>query len=661
MKHILEKHLRDIFSREDFLDKFIEEVNKQDKWLLIRNRIHGKKYFILDSIVWSYSNDADYWGSIYERYLDEDRINTKDNEKKWKEEFEQGIFGDIYYEQGRSISEWIDTLDNPYKSQLNYLFTEYLATQDDNTRRYLKALRKQYLIDIYDYLSIYESSQGEYYWRSYFQDYRTKDDCFRKWKQDKEEQERLRRLEEEMREIEKNKLHYSDSFSAMLQHLANNCIIADRLYNLNGRFTTKEFGDYITMRGDLATYLPNGREHLVTDEGKWRREGRQEIKIGKLANRLLNEEGLKNLAERDFEKFTNEVKSYISVIGDEDGNGKKIQFKVVKGNDIAYYYNENTYSRLLGKEHSLFNSCMRYENCEDYFNIYTYNEDVCSMLVAFDKNMEVLGRALLWVSVDNKKYMDTIYTHESLYQAFRNWAIENKYYYKKQQSCHHTYFDMYNGEIADTDYVSIQLKKHKFSFFPYLDTLKYLTNSGLLTNNEDSEYEYKLVSTDGDYERNDEYVYSEYHGEDIRRDDAIFIEYRRPNGGRISSWVMYEDATSDIDGEYYLTEDVEEVGGDYYFSDDVRLVNDINGDYQLEANCIYSDCEGEYIHMDDAVQMHDEDYTLSKYTFKCEWSGEIHHTDYMVTMEDGSKIFKEYEQNYIDEYLNKKENETINN
>jgi len=184
--------------------------------------------------------------------------------------------------------------------------------------------------------------------------------------------------------------------------------------------THTTFANYITMRGELCSYLPNGREHTLNENGKWARNGRQDMKVGKMAKNLLTELAISrnNIEATDFEKFTNLVKSYISVIGDEDGEGKKITFDVINGDKIYDAYLVDNYSSVLGTDTNLFNSCMRYDSCRDYLDIYVDNVEVVSLLVAHDCNSKVLGRAILWVMHDGKKAMDTIYAHESLTNSF---------------------------------------------------------------------------------------------------------------------------------------------------------------------------------------------------------------------------------------------------
>ena len=236
-------------------------------------------------------------------------------------------------------------------------------------------------------------------------------------------------------------LTYSTSMRTMLMSMRHDCKVANALLRDNLTHTT--FANYITMRGEMCSYLPNGREHVINENGKWARNGRQDIKVAKMAKNLLTELAISrnNIEATDFEKFSNLVKSYISVIGDEDGDGKKITFEVVNGRKIYDAYLETNYSKILGTDTNLFNSCMRYDSCQNYLDIYVDNIDVVSLLVANDCNGKVLGRAILWTMHDGKKAMDTIYAHDSLTASFIQWAHDNNYYYKSRQSCHHEDFD----------------------------------------------------------------------------------------------------------------------------------------------------------------------------------------------------------------------------
>ena len=83
-------------------------------------------------------------------------------------------------------------------------------------------------------------------------------------------------------------------------------------------------------------------------------------------------------------------------------------------------------------------------------------------------------------------------------------------------------------------------------------------------------------------------------------EDAIYHGRRiQINGSHASG--DYRWNWSDYEGAYLLDDECcyVEKEDDYRLLDD--CVEDIDGEYQLESDCKWSDCHGEYIHEDNAV------------------------------------------------------------
>lgn len=498
-------------------------------------------------------------------------------------------------------------------------------------------------------------------------------------------EEEARRLEDERQTAER--ITYSSSFNQMLSKLADASKVAERLriyFN-----TTNKEANYISMRGEMCSFLPAGREHKTNpDTGKWLRDGRQEMKPAKLARKLLIEDRNTDLDATDFEKFANAVKSYVSVLGDDDGNGKNIQFKLVTGEDIRYYYYDENYSELMGKDSNLWGSCMRSEDCQEYFDIYTDNAEVCSLLVALDKDEKVLGRALVWTFTDGKRGMDTIYANESLFESFISWAVDNQAYYKDRQSCHHQCFDRLNRERVDyTPYV--QLKKWRFSNYPYMDTLSILTDYGKIMIDRPSGDDYKILrDTGGGYEdgEDDEQYVTLENGDRCHESDARWLDYRGANG-RIEGYYHSDSVVRCNHGGYRLEDDCVVINGnwyetdddnvyyvdsreEYYLVDDVVFVNDTT--YHVDdCKCLH---DGEYAHEDDCVQLYNGDWALQddcttlhngEYALPddcdvCEHTKEYYLHEDLANASDGSMVSNDN----LDEYeeliktINENENET---
>ena len=434
-------------------------------------------------------------------------------------------------------------------------------------------------------------------------------------------------------------LTFSTSMRTMLLSMRNESIIARIL--LMDECTNTKFANYITMRGELCSYLPNGREHVINENGKWARNGRQDMKVAKMARNLINENKVNDIDATEFEKFSNLVKSYISVIGDEDGDGKKITFEVVNGRKIYDAYLVDNYSKILGTETNLFNSCMRHEECQSYLDIYVDNVDVVSLLVANDCNGKVLGRAILWTMHDGKKAMDTIYAHDSLTASFIQWANDNNYFYKSRQSCHHSDFDRHLTE-SHIYMPCVILKNYDYNEYPYMDTLSILEDNQLRTHNITNEYRI-LKSTDGGYEDCNRNVYDVYNHCEIDEDDARYIDYRRPNGNNIEGYVHVDDLSDIAHGGWVLSCDCVEVDGEDYLKDDDNICYiESRHEWHLIDNCV-SDHTGDMIHVDDSVilcgDVYSEEYAHEDDATRCIIDGEYYLNEDMIKV-DGDMMYK---------------------
>ena len=545
----------------------------------------------------------------------------------------------------KTIYEWLNELPQPYKSQALYNFEAFMHR---GNRQYLKTNTYDYMCQAINSAMHWEGTpQGHEYWNRIHNEYeqiKRRDEL-----EEEERQERERR--EQIQKMMDRKVTYSTSMLTMLRQLEDSSEVARRLTSMF--YWDNSFANYVTMRGDMCSYLPNGREHRVNEEtGRWLRDGRQDMKPAKLARRLITDEGLKDLSDTDFEKFNNLVRAYISVEGDEDGLGKNVTLKVISGDDIKDAYYERNYSKIQGTSSNLWNSCMRYESCQDYFKIYTENPDRISMLVALDSEGKILGRALLWKFNNDTNGMDTIYASDSIRELFINWAIDNKYYYKASQSCHHGSFDMYEGRFIDDNGKYVNLTKSDFRYFPYMDTMQFLCPNGVLSNSSNSGYTMTLRCTSGGYEEDENGTVIDIHGDRIDEDDARYLEYRSPNHGYIDGYVHYDCTTYCQDGNYYLDEDCIEVRGRYYFmnDDDVVLLHD--GDYGLRDNCVLldeGDNAGEWALDEDCVQLACGGWALLDESRMCCVTEEYYLTDNMEEMENGDWVAIDNKEQYLEQ------------
>lgn len=318
--------------------------------------------------------------------------------------------------------------------------------------------------------------------------------------------------------------------------------------------------DYRLEKGDiLISYLAIGKTPEYTVNNKWARKNRQQGKVGKTILtfikyycKLLE---LNEPSAKEVEDFVNLFKAALS-----SGN---YEFKLVKGEEIAFYYNEDNYYKTSNGGHTLFSSCMRHNECQKYFDIYKHN-DHCELLIMFDKSLSsthIVGRALVWTQ-DGKKYVDRRYFCLDLYEvAMVDYIKSQQWSYKSEN----TFDDVFN-----TSFYEFNSEKNKYelnnscdivvpvkftpNYYPYMDTVKYYDHySQLITNNENNVSEFIVLnSPDGSYEGRDN-VICECCGRSINIEDSIYI----------SDYGYYCDdcATYDYFGEPRLIEELITVYG----------------------------------------------------------------------------------------------------
>lgn len=229
------------------------------------------------------------------------------------------------------------------------------------------------------------------------------------------------------------------------------------------------------------------------------------IKVGRIITKIFTTNTIKrfNITDKDIEDFTNLHKAFYEK--------EKTHFIIVTGEDIKKYYDEQNYyaTSAFGRTGTLWNSCMRHSDRLKFLELYIVNNT--KLLVLVNSEDKVKGRALLWDNVINEgtddlgtdiKIMDRIYyTDDHIVNVFKNWAFENGYMPKMDQSSRsERYIILPNRGVAQTKLL-IKLDKSDLEFYPYLDTFKFFNVSkGILRNYEKVEHDYVLVQTNGGLE-----------------------------------------------------------------------------------------------------------------------------------------------------------------
>lgn len=296
-----------------------------------------------------------------------------------------------------------------------------------------------------------------------------------------------------------HKLNFDSEFVSFLEETRGISKIVDLILFRRGEFLKKN-GDFIRKEegNDTISFIPKsklGLVHTGFNETKYRTP----LKIGRFISKFISSDGIKafGVDQYDVETFVNIYKSFF----DRDES----RLKIVEGEEILKYYLLDNYYRpnstCIG---TLWNSCMRYIEKNQFMEIYAKNPDKIKMLVLFSEDGKVKTRALLWESCqdregNNYKVMDRIYSiydHDMLF--FKSWAIKNGYIHKFEQSARsENVFMTLNGQVERIDLI-VKLDNHICDYYPYIDSFKFYSRKyGTLSNSDIFSYKYILVQNDG--------------------------------------------------------------------------------------------------------------------------------------------------------------------
>ncbi len=234
--------------------------------------------------------------------------------------------------------------------------------------------------------------------------------------------------------------------------------------------------------------------------------------IGRICRSILNDNGISK-TDKEMEIFVNGFKAAYDKI-----NTKEDSIRIVSGEDIRYWYFEERYcDDTRNYRGSLGKSCMRYDEAQDYLNIYVKNPDVCKLVIQVDEGNKLLSRALLWETTNNSLYLDRVYyTNDSDNQLLASWTKEkfkdrNVIFIGTREK-----LEVKLGPILD--YVQ----------YPYMDSFVYFySGEQKLYNHDPDKVERKklfyLQETDGSADRQDN-RFCEYIEETWPEDDCVWCE-----------------------------------------------------------------------------------------------------------------------------------------
>lgn len=383
--------------------------------------------------------------------------------------------------------------------------------------------------------------------------------------------------------------------------------------NYNLHVEPPSFGNFFDVRKGEVSY--HAGEQELTEDGKWKREGRQVCKPSRLISHLMevcgvriecdSSRGNQELEEKLRRRMLELLSTFTSAKGSD----------VMTSDDPQCIYEMETSERA----GTLSSSCMRPESgcgCRNYSGF--YNAMKARIAYTLDPEGRLFSRALLWENVVDVpsgktfKFMDRIYGTEEVIQDMKEWALENGYGYKTEQSYANPEIILPEGErIHDFSY---SLESDYYDGFPYVDTLNRMdSQDGLFTLYSRKGAFHSLQNTDGqnvlDTEKEtrcaacgawmdtedainiDEEaycsqctVYSSHDGQSYLRSECVWSDYH-------DSYILAEEALSCEDD--YVHEDSDcfvTIGGTAYFEDSEKIILcDHCQEYGLSRDSSYSD------------------------------------------------------------------------
>lgn len=366
--------------------------------------------------------------------------------------------------------------------------------------------------------------------------------------------------------------------------------------------------NYLTLRDDgTISYLPKGKEHKVTDDGRWARDGRQNGTAGKIIKKIMTPRAVKLFKDSEFTSFVNQYKAAC------DAECK--EFVIRPNKDIPEIY---CMEREQGNA-GLNDSCMNGD--DNYLEIYAHCPHL-RILTMMNKDGELAGRALLWTTEDGV-LMDRVYVaKEHYYDMFLEYAETNGFIRKVE-------YKSYRDKDRYVKEGNVFRKAYKiatpteFDYYPYIDTFTYGGEGFLCNDNSFSGIVYEYCQTGGTRD-GDDYEECAATGARYHCDDLRYIERGRYSGESIhyelavyceTDRYYYHEYCDDIvylksRGAHYRRDDdyIVEINGDYYHTEyDEVHYSEHTEEYHLADDVIWSEHHETYLLRDDAVQTPDGD------------------------------------------------------
>jgi len=256
-------------------------------------------------------------------------------------------------------------------------------------------------------------------------------------------------------------------------------------YNRNFRFVEGRVEHrYLQDVTDLVWRFENLKE--VVKSGVWNPEQRFHTSIHKVLNKLFPTE----FTEREKNLF---AEAYYKLVVIKD---KNYDFSIVSGEAIREAYLEDNYATPVNGG-TLWNSCMRYNHCQHYLDMYV-NEPKKINLAVLRKNDKIVARGIIWIDDMGEKHIDRIYTYDNKAESIITASLDSLGY-KSLRNFH-------GGQKYELQIPYEYNKLMDCRRFPYIDSLRfYDTSEECFVNFRPSSDCLEFTNTDGSYSGEEEY------------------------------------------------------------------------------------------------------------------------------------------------------------
>lgn len=251
---------------------------------------------------------------------------------------------------------------------------------------------------------------------------------------------------------------------SLLESLGNGLLTVGNFFTLNtnpdkGKIPTVTYSPLVKLARSLRPHQPNKTSTIT---------------MTSLFRTAFNASDVK-MKDKDIEDIANGIKKYFME--------SDIVITEHTGDDLVAQYHESRHS-FLDDIGDLYKSCMRYDKCIPWLQLYADNPDKVRMIVARMGNRGIIGRTLVWKLDDGREYADRIYgsaaTRQVIYEYCESKGIKNRDWLISAYPC------------------IVSLNPIQYKTFPYLDTMCWYDGANHKLYNKATYQEFELQGKFGD-------------------------------------------------------------------------------------------------------------------------------------------------------------------